>query len=121
MRAKLVREIPQRDGSPWYFRKYELECIDCGEHYTNGRYDNRTSPYCGECRRKHDTQKAKKLKAKKEQALANNALKILREEIIERRDNMADMAMNYGKMSGLNMAIDIIDKHLQKSQEGESE
>lgn len=47
--AKLVRKI--ENGREWYFDKYELECINCGKHYFNGRYDNRTVPYCTEYKR----------------------------------------------------------------------
>ena len=73
-KAKLVREIPQREGSPWYFRSYELECIDCGVHYTSGRYDSRTSPYCHKCQKVHDREKAKDRVKRKKQADINEVL-----------------------------------------------
>lgn len=62
--AKLVRKI--ESGSAWYFDKYELECINCGKHYFSGRYDNRTVPYCADCKRERDSKRYKLLKEEKE-------------------------------------------------------
>lgn len=76
IKAKLVRKI--KSDVAWYFDKYELECIECGTHYINGRYDNRTCPYCPDCRQKHDkirTQKNKEKKRKElDMAIRNKAI-----------------------------------------------
>lgn len=66
IQAKLVRKI--ESGKAWYFDKYEFECIDCGRHYRNGRFDSRTVPYCNDCKRKHDKERAEKLKEKRRKA-----------------------------------------------------
>lgn len=81
VKAKLVREIPQGEGLPWYFRKYELECIDCGEHFRTGRYDSRTSPYCWRCQKIHDKEKAKERAKRKKQTEINEVLDKIMSEI----------------------------------------
>ena len=60
MRAKLIRKIPLEKDLPWYFQQYEFECIECGTHYTRKRYDERTTPYCWKCQKKHEAEKARK-------------------------------------------------------------
>ena len=76
IQAKLVRKI--ESGKAWYFDKYELECISCGKHYFNGRYDNRTVPYCNDCKRERDRKRNEILKAEKkkriESAIWNKAV-----------------------------------------------
>lgn len=83
IKAKLVRKI--ESGMAWYFDKYELECIDCGKHYMNGRYDARTNPYCSDCRRKYEREKQQILKEKKQyqakKIVWNNAVKKTAETI----------------------------------------
>ena len=79
MKAKLIRQLPLKEGLPWYFREYELECIECGNHYYSGQYTTRTNPYCPECNRKHNSEKAKEARKRKERDIRNAAL----QEILE--------------------------------------
>lgn len=44
----------------------ETLVLDCGKHYINGRYDARKNPYCCDCRRKHEREKQRILKEKKQ-------------------------------------------------------
>lgn len=81
MRAKLIREIPQREGLPSYFRQYELECVNCGEHYFNGKFDKRTVPYCPTCHRKYEREKQKRYQEQKKQKAINEVLSNIMAEI----------------------------------------
>lgn len=76
IQAKLVRKI--ENGGAWYFDKYELECIECGNHYFSGRYYSRTVPYCNDCKRERDRKRNEILKAEKkkriESAIWNKAV-----------------------------------------------
>lgn len=83
MKAKLVQEIPQREGLPWYFRKYEFECIDCGEHFFSGKCNKRTNPYCPACHRKYEREKQKYYQEKKKQRAINDVLDKIKTEILE--------------------------------------
>lgn len=76
IKAKLVRKI--ENGGAWYFDKYELECIKCGKHYFNGRYDSRTNPYCNDCKREIEKERNRILKEEKRKRLENS---IQKEEI----------------------------------------
>lgn len=69
IKAKLVRKIEH--GGAWYFDKYELECIKCGKHYFNGRYDSRTNPYCNDCKREIEKERNRILKEEKRKRLEN--------------------------------------------------
>lgn len=111
-KAKLVREIPQREGLPWYFRDYELECIDCGEHYTSGRYDSRTSPYCWKCKRIHDKEKAKERAEHKKQAEINEVLDKIIDEI------RMYYTGNDTRNNGLDIAIRVIEDYKEWKNEG---
>lgn len=86
IKAKFVRKI--ENGGAWYFDKYEFECVDCGTHFYSGRYDCRTSPYCAECKMKHDrkrTQELKLLKKRKhDRKIRNKAIEEFAEEAMER-------------------------------------
>lgn len=100
-KAKLVRKI--ENGGAWYFDKYELECIECGTRYLNGRYDCRTSPYCVDCRRKRDKERTQILKEQKrkqiERKIWNSAVDKTAETIKELysltidEENMIDEAV----------------------------
>lgn len=81
MKAKLIREIPQREGLPYYFKMYEYECIECGAHYTRHQYSERINPYCGNCNLKHENQKQKERVARHEQKKINAVLDKIRAEI----------------------------------------
>lgn len=50
MKAKLIREIPPKNGLPYYFVQYEYECIDCGKHFFRGKCNKNIVPYCLECK-----------------------------------------------------------------------
>lgn len=79
IKAKLIRKIEFPD-LPWFFNRYELECIDCGTHYFNGRYDWRTIPYCVECNKKHEKEKAD---IRKKQKAISDRNKVI-DELIKR-------------------------------------
>jgi hypothetical protein len=83
MKAKLVREIPQREGLPYYFKTYEYECIECGEHFTRHQYNKRITPYCCKCNAKYEKQKQKERVARHEQKIINAVLDKIRAEIYE--------------------------------------
>ena len=54
----------EKSDVAWYFDLYYFHCVDCGAEYRSHRWDNRTQPYCSECRRKYERERA--IKAKKE-------------------------------------------------------
>ena len=66
IQARLVRKV---DGGACNYDKYELECIKCGTHYFQCRYDNRTVPYCGICRREMAKDRNKEYKEKREKRI----------------------------------------------------
>ena len=114
MRAKLIRKIPagkDRHGNqlPYYFTRYELECIDCGAHYFNGSFDRRTNPYCSNCRARYNKEKQKEGSKRHQQKLINNVLAEIKTEIDERYEVVKKD--NLYVAEGLSMAWDIIDKH----------
>ena len=84
MTAKLIREIPQREGLPCYFKTYEYECIECGAHYTRHQYNDRINPYCCKCNAKYEKQKQKERVARHEQKIINAVLEQIRAEISDR-------------------------------------
>ena len=103
MKAKLVKEIPQREGLPYYFKIYEYECIECGSHYTRHQHNERINPYCSKCNAKYEKQKQKDRIARHEQKIINAALDRIAEEIEQSR---------YGLVNdGLDLALKIIDKY----------
>lgn len=77
MRAKFLR----KEKSKYWGYDYYFECIDCGEVYTSMRYDDRTTPYCGACWRKHNLEKQKIRKEQRKQAEINEVLDKIRAEI----------------------------------------
>lgn len=92
IKAKLIRKIPagkDRYGNqlPYYFDKYELECIDCGAHYFNKHYDRRTVPYCPNCRRIRENAIYKERKAAHEKNIINRVLDKITAEISEYKDD----------------------------------
>ena len=103
MKAKLIRKIPQREGLPYYFRRYEFECIECGEHYIRGRCDKRTTPYCGKCQRKHDYEKQKTRAKEKEQAKIDAVLEDIKTEIRQKQWHIG--------VDSANQVIEIINKY----------
>lgn len=82
MRAQLIR-VEHHDT--FYFTDYYYECIDCGAEYTRHQYNDRITPYCGKCQRKHDleAQRERNKKRKNEQILKE--LEELECQIIEKR------------------------------------
>ena len=109
MKAKLIREIPQREGLPYYFKTYEYECIECGQRYTRKRCDDRINPYCSICARKHDKEKQKEQRAKREQRIVNAVLDEIKADIELAR---------YGLVNdGLDLALMIIDRHMKGGSE----
>lgn len=80
---KLIKFIPSGKRLP-YWDRYEFECVDCGSHYFRGTFNNRTSPYCGECQNKHDRERnaeLKKIKQKEHDRLLRNQVI---DEVIEK-------------------------------------
>lgn len=77
MRAKFLR----KEKSKYWGYDYYFECIDCGEVYTSMRYDDRTTPYCGKCWRKHSREREKIREKQKKQAEINEVLDKIRAEI----------------------------------------
>lgn len=65
-KAKLVRHIPSGKRLQ-YWDKWEYECVDCGSIYSRSANNSRINPYCGMCARKHDAERQKELKIKKQQ------------------------------------------------------
>lgn len=63
--AKLVEYIPSGKSLP-YWDRYVYECVDCGAHYERGTNNSRINPYCGICARKHDAERQKENKLKKQ-------------------------------------------------------
>ena len=55
MRAKIVNV--KKSDKAWWFDSYELECIECGTHYFRSKVDDRTNPYCCNCKAKHEKEK----------------------------------------------------------------
>ena len=113
MKAKLIREIPQREGLPYYFRTYEFECIECGKHYTRRRCDNRTSPYCSTCPKKHDKEKQKERNARKEQKIINEVLEDIKAEIQKplEQERFFDTENAKAQAIALRWCLEIIDKY----------
>lgn len=79
MRAKFLR----KDKSKYWGYDYYFECIDCGTVYTRERYDDRTTPYCGLCWRKHSLERKKIREKQKKRAEINEVLDKIRAEIID--------------------------------------
>ena len=109
LRAKLIRVIPQPEGLPYYFRQFEFECIECGEHYFRKKCDERTTPYCCDCHRKHDKEKNARNRALKEQQRINQELKKILDEIKEVYDDVDDVCVK----NGLNISKRIIKEHIK--------
>lgn len=57
----------ERSEKAWYFDTYYFHCIDCGAEHRSHRCDNRTNPYCPDCKRKHDKERAMIRKKEKEE------------------------------------------------------
>lgn len=110
MKAKLIREIPQREGLPYYFKMYEYECIECGAHYTRHQYSERINPYCGNCNLKHENQKQKERVARHEQKKINAVLEQIRAEIIKLDDINPDYPMDRTIHINRNEVLGILDK-----------
>ena len=77
MRAKFLR----KEKSKYWGYDYYFECIDCGEVYTSMRYDDRTTPYCGACWRKHSLERKKIREKQKKQEEINEVLDKIMSEI----------------------------------------
>ena len=115
IKAKLIRKIPagkDRYGEqlPYYFDKYELECIECGAHYINGHYDRRTVPYCYNCRRKIESEKNKEYRTRREQNVVNEVLCKVRADIAKKLDNPHEYIV---KQDAYNEVADAIDGYIK--------
>lgn len=78
MKAKLIRvEL----GNPYYFTQYYYKCIECGREYIRHQCNDRISPYCGQCQRKHDSEAQK-------QRNINNKNKLIREELVKIKEKI---------------------------------
>ena len=111
MKPKLIREIPPKKGLPYYFKEYELECIDCGEHFFRRRYSDRTIPYCAECWRKHEAVKQRERNVRKAQKATNDVLDCIKDEI-------ESMSTSYcGGYIGLDKqeVLQVIERHKEVS------
>ena len=104
MRAKLIRVIPEEEGMPYYFRRYEYECIECGSHYTRHQYNDRILPYCGPCSNKHDRIRQKERRKTKDREKINRVLDEIKGEIRQKQWHIG--------VIGANQVIEIIDKHI---------
>ena len=107
MKAKLIRVIPQREGLPSYFRKYEFECIACGNHYLRGQCNDRIVPYCSECHRKYDRINAKKQKEIRDKKNFNALL----DDISIKMAEEITKTNNIDTILGLKKAINIINTY----------
>lgn len=110
MKAKLVREIPQREGLPYYFKTYEYECIECGEHYTRHQYNKRITPYCCKCNAKYEKQKQKERVVRHEQKIINMVLDQIRSEIASLPTNNVSRKFAFDVIDKYRI-VEIIDKY----------
>lgn len=108
MRAKFLR----KEKSKYWGYDYYFECIDCGEEYTSMRFDDRTSPYCGACWRKHSLERKKIREKQKKQAEINEVLDKIRDEIIEE----FSPSVCSEECGCLNELLEIIDKYKVESE-----
>ena len=110
MRAKFLR----KEKSKYWGYDYYFECIDCGEEYTSMRYDDRTTPYCGKCWRKHSLERKKIREKQKKQAEINEVLDKIRAEIEQITDTMG---VSYNQYVSKIDVLQIIDKYKGESEE----
>lgn len=120
MKAELIRV---EEAYPWYFTTYYYKCIECGKEYSRHQCNERISPYCGECQRKHDAESQKQRIINKKNKLivdelekfqakiqdefnkdchydytANSIVGLIRERISELKgDNNEERQSNYSK------------------------
>ena len=109
MRVKLIRKIPARKGLPYWFDEYEFECIECGNHYFRKKCDNRTTPYCCDCSRKHEKEKRIEYKARKEKNIITTELNNIKTEIEELKHHYP---MGHDYELALNECVKVIDNHI---------
>lgn len=126
MKAKLIREIPQREGLPYYFKTYEFECIECGRHYTRHQYNDRISPYCASCGMEHYKQRqkeqAKVRQAKRDRELINSVLEDIKAEIEEKREVLMKQGGVFEHSAyGLDYALLIINEHMRGTENESSD
>ena len=96
MKAKLIRTELDPKGRYW-FNNYIYECIECGKEFSRHTYNERINPYCGDCCRKHDAEKAKqrykeKLSKEYERGVANGYRMALQDLGIIKREGEEDDA-----------------------------
>ena len=79
MKAQLLRIEPSRYNSQWYFTNYYYRCVECGAEYSRHQYNKRITPYCGNCQRKHDYEKAKERQKAKQEEMINQIMAKVKE------------------------------------------
>lgn len=109
--AKLVKYIPSGERLP-YWDKYEYECIDCGKHFYRGTCTSRISPYCAECYRKHEKEKAKENKLRKQelhdkQVIEEFVNKVIK-ELEDEKSDLTDWSEDKAYLLGIEKAIEIM-------------
>lgn len=111
MKAKLTRVEP---GNPYYFTQYHYQCIECGAEYTRHQCNERISPYCGKCQRKHDTEVQRQRNINLKNKLIIEELKKIKAEIekLEYDDFDCNLVLPAWKV------YDIIDNHIEELKGG---
>ena len=98
MRAKPFKV--EKSDIAYYFDRYYFHCIDCGAVYHSGKCDNRTVPYCSECKRKHDKEKAlirkREQKAQEIQEIRRKAIQDFYDKILNFEDYMEPIDLKEG-------------------------
>ena len=112
--AKLVKHIPSGKVLP-YWDKYEYECIDCGKHFYRGTCTSRINPYCAQCYKTHERQKAQENRLRKQglhdkQVIAKFANKVIK-QLENERSNLTDWAEDQAYLLGVRKAIEIIEQN----------
>ena len=64
----------EKSDKAYYFNRYYFHCIDCGGTFISHKCDKRTSPYCGDCKRKHDYERQKQRNREKEIFIKSKAI-----------------------------------------------
>lgn len=108
MRAKFLR----KEKSRYWGYDYYFECIDCGEEYTSMRFDDRTTPYCGACWRKHSLERKKIREKQKKQAEINEVLDKIRDEIMDFEEELFHRPnTDYADYAAVRHCVEIIDRY----------
>lgn len=70
------------------FNRYYFHCVDCGAEFVTGRYGKNTKPYCIDCEKKYEREKAKERIRRKETVIRNQAIDEFVEQLKERLRGM---------------------------------